>query len=235
MWLPSYQYDEYDVHDSTPQSWKYRIIFEPDGLGRTRATLAGVATDKPSLVLLHGVTMSAHVWDDVVPLLSGRFDVIAPTATGHRGGPPPDRPTTVSRLVDDADRVLDDAGLDRPHLAGNSLGGWMAIELARRGRAASVCALSPAGLWTAGEKSQSNGVAKIRRSLAITRLSRPPLPVLLRSGTRSSRRSIRCPARSRWRGRARTGSCRRMSTARSRASVCQVPNSRCCRGSVMFR
>lgn len=104
--------------------------------------------ERTPLVLLHGVTMSGRVWREVVPLLTDRHDVRTPTAVGHRGGlVPQTRPVTVSALVDACERYLDDEGLDRPHLAGNSLGGWMAVELARRGRAASVCAVSPGGFW----------------------------------------------------------------------------------------
>jgi pimeloyl-ACP methyl ester carboxylesterase len=44
-------------------------------------------------------------------------------------------------------RQLDEAGIDTAHIVGNSLGGWVALELARRGRAQSVLALSPAGAW----------------------------------------------------------------------------------------
>jgi len=44
-------------------------------------------------------------------------------------------------------RQLDDAGITTAHVAGNSFGGWVALELARRGRARSVIALSPAGAW----------------------------------------------------------------------------------------
>ena len=125
--------------------------------------------------------MSARAWDDVVPLLSGRHQVVALTAIGHRGGQPATRPMSIGELVDDAERQLDALGFDRPHLAGNSLGGWMAIELARRGRAETVCALSPAGFWTAGHASQASGVTKLRREATLTRLSRPLLPLLLRS------------------------------------------------------
>jgi pimeloyl-ACP methyl ester carboxylesterase len=67
-------------------------------------------------------------------------------------------------------------------MAGNSLGGWMAIELARRGRAASVCALSPAGSWTAGTTEQTVGVRKIRRAIFLARLGRAlPMGLLMRS------------------------------------------------------
>jgi len=87
---------------------------------------------------------------------------------------------TVRDLVDDAERALDERGLDRPHIAGNSLGGWMAIELARRGRARTVCALSPAGAWTAGTAEQAIGVAKIRRAIWSARAGRP-VPFLMRA------------------------------------------------------
>jgi pimeloyl-ACP methyl ester carboxylesterase len=133
------------------------------------------------LVLLHGLGMSARVWDGVRPWLEAHHQVVALTALGHRGGAaPPRRPVTVRDLVDDAERALDERGLDRPHIAGNSLGGWMAIELARRGRARTVCALSPAGAWTAGTAEQAVGVRKIRRAIWSARLGRPT-PFVMRS------------------------------------------------------
>jgi pimeloyl-ACP methyl ester carboxylesterase len=129
---------------------------------------------KAALVLLHGVTMSARVWQDVIPLLSGQFEVYVPTAAGHRNGPVPiRRPATIADTVDAAERYLDKHGLDRPHLAGNSMGGWMAIELARRGRASSVCALSPAGFWSLGEVSHSAPTARVRRTVTMSRI--PPM------------------------------------------------------------
>ncbi|HUO36911.1 MAG TPA: alpha/beta fold hydrolase [Mycobacterium sp.] len=70
--------------------------------------------------------------------------VYAPTLLGHRGGPVAQRrPAALTDVIDAAELYLDEQGLDRPHLAGNSMGGGVAIELARRGRAATVCALSP--------------------------------------------------------------------------------------------
>ncbi|WP_433654384.1 alpha/beta fold hydrolase [Nocardia sp. CA-128927] len=137
-------------------------------------------SDKPALVLLHGVTMSAKAWQDVTPLLTAHHEVVALTALGHNGGAPVTRrPVHVTDLVDDAERALDDLGLERAHLAGNSLGGWMAIELARRGRADSVCALSPAGFWEAGATGQTAGVKKLRRMIAVTRLTHRLQPLAL--------------------------------------------------------
>ncbi|WP_280245098.1 alpha/beta fold hydrolase [Nocardia abscessus] len=126
---------------------------------------------KPPLVLLHGVTMSERVWDDVTPLLAARHEVITPTAVGHRGGPAAlRRPARVEHLVDDIERRLDALGLRRVHIAGNSLGGWMAIELARRGRAETVCALSPAGFWEVGAGSQKAATSRIAREAITGRL-----------------------------------------------------------------
>lgn len=131
------------------------------------------------LVLLHGVTGSETMWRNVVPLLASRHDAIALTELGHRGGTPAPagRPTTVSDVVDDVARRLDDLGLERPHLAGNSLGGWVALELARRGRAATVCALSPGGCWGPGGPELADAASRLRSIALMTKLARPVLPV----------------------------------------------------------
>src|SRR4051812_32535178 len=139
--------------------------------------------------------MSARAWDRVLPLLEPHHDVAALTAMGHRGGAAAKRrPVTVRDLVDDAERALDERGLERPHLAGNSLGGWIAIELARRGRARTVCALSPAGSWTAGTAEQTAGVRKIRRAFRLARLSPLPTAVLMQSAgaRRLTLRDVAC-------------------------------------------
>ena len=133
------------------------------------------------LVLLHGVMGSERHWLDVAPLLSGQYDVIALTALGHRGGPAPEeRPVTLAAIVDRTERQLDELSLERVHLAGNSMGGWMALELARRGRALSVCALSPAGMWGADGMREGASARRLREALRMGRLSRPLLPVMLR-------------------------------------------------------
>ena len=89
------------------------------------------------------------------------------------------RPVTMWDVSDQSERYLDEVGLDRPHLAGHSMGGFIALELARRGRAASVCAFSPGGLWSDDLRVQ---VAKgVRRQLALGRLMRPITPFLMKS------------------------------------------------------
>jgi pimeloyl-ACP methyl ester carboxylesterase len=142
-----------------------------------RAEMAS-SSDNSALVLLHGILMSGNAWQDVVPLLSSHHQVYTPTAAGHCGGPPVRRrPATVSDLVDAAERYLDERGLDRPHLAGLSLGGWMAIELARRGRAATVCALAPAGFWSVGDSTQARVKQQVHKFVAVGRFARPVRPV----------------------------------------------------------
>jgi pimeloyl-ACP methyl ester carboxylesterase len=93
-------------------------------------------------VLLHGFGESWRSWELVLPLLERRFDVLALTLPGHAGGPP---------LEADLGRVLDRHGIGLAHFAGNSLGGYLALQLAARGRARSVVALAPAGGWAGDE------------------------------------------------------------------------------------
>jgi pimeloyl-ACP methyl ester carboxylesterase len=84
-------------------------------------------------------------------------------------------------VVDDAERMLDDLEFERPDIAGNSMGGWVALELARRGRARSVCALSPAGTWQAGSPEHVRSRTKLARAIRDTRRGRLFLPLLARS------------------------------------------------------
>jgi len=146
-----------------------------------------MASDKPPLVLLHPFLVSGTVWQDVAPLLSSCHQVFTPTLLGHSGGPPVRRhPATIWDVIDAAESYLDDNGLQRPHLAGNSMGGFVAIELARRGRAASVCALSPAGFWSTGRGSPALAPAarKVHKLAAMCRLAAlagPVGPLILKS------------------------------------------------------
>jgi pimeloyl-ACP methyl ester carboxylesterase len=106
-----------------------------------------VGTGAP-LVLLHGLHASWRAWNPVIPHLQDRFAVFAPTLPGHRGAQVQPDPISVPTIADALEVILDEHGLSDAHLVGNSLGGWLALELARRGRARSVVAFSPAGSWT---------------------------------------------------------------------------------------
>jgi pimeloyl-ACP methyl ester carboxylesterase len=101
------------------------------------------------LVLLHGQGFSRRSYDPVVPALAARRDVTAVDLPGHGESPrqpkgagdsPRDLAVAVAELLDELD-------LPTVHIAGNSSGGWVALELAKMGRARTVTALAPAGLW----------------------------------------------------------------------------------------
>jgi pimeloyl-ACP methyl ester carboxylesterase len=110
------------------------------------------------LVLLHGIGLSRQSWDPVVPALTRQFDVIAVDLPGF--GDSPQNHATPANADADADAqaepaalgqavavLLAELGVTEPHVAGNSLGGWVALELAAIHPVASLTLLSPAGLW----------------------------------------------------------------------------------------
>jgi len=101
------------------------------------------------LVLLHGVGGTWRVWAPILPLVEDHHAVHALTLPGHAGGPPLPHGVTpsIAALVDGVAAELDRRGIDQAHLVGNSLGGWIALELARQGRARSVVLFGPAGAW----------------------------------------------------------------------------------------
>jgi pimeloyl-ACP methyl ester carboxylesterase len=101
------------------------------------------------LVLLHALGLSSRAWDPVLPALASRFDVIAVDLPGFGDSAPLYGQAEVppAKLAESVADLLDDLGVTAPHLAGNSLGGWVALELAARRPVASITLCSPAGLW----------------------------------------------------------------------------------------
>lgn len=108
-----------------------------------------IGGDGSPLVLLHGLGGTWEAWKPVLPALEAAHRVIALTLPGHHGGAPFSGigDATVAALADQVVAMLSAQGVRSAHVAGNSLGGWLALELARRGVARSVTALSPAGGW----------------------------------------------------------------------------------------
>ncbi len=102
----------------------------------------------PALVLLHPLGADRHVWDPIVPRLAEHRDVVTIDLPGFGESPAltATTPTPVA-LAEAVAVTVARLGIDRPHVAGNSLGGWVALELGLSGAAASVTAIAPAGLW----------------------------------------------------------------------------------------
>ena len=101
------------------------------------------------LLLLHGLGGSTAVWSPVIDRLAEERDVLAIDLPGFGLAPPLPagvEPNAVN-LAAAVREACAELGFERPHVAGNSLGGWVALELGRAGWAASVTAISPAGLW----------------------------------------------------------------------------------------
>ena len=131
----------------------------------------------PPLVLLHGIGMSRAVWRPVVPLLAREREVVAVDMPGFGASPP--GPHTLRGLADAVAEFCDRLGWEHPHVAGNSLGGGVALILGAIGRARTVCALSPVGFAAGREHAYARAV------LTATRLLAPATPIL--AGTRPAR------------------------------------------------
>lgn len=124
------------------------------------------------VVLLHGFTGTWHHWRPVLGELAARYEVIAPTLAGHAGGPPMDdiaTSSTISHAADHLERHLEELGVGTAHFVGNSMGGALSLELARRGRARSVVALSPGGTWEIGGTEPARIAGFFARQVRLTR------------------------------------------------------------------
>jgi pimeloyl-ACP methyl ester carboxylesterase len=108
----------------------------------------------PPLVLLHGLGLTWRSWIPVVDALQAHHDVIALDLPGFGASPPlaGDVGPTPAALADAVEAELDGLGLGTPAIVGNSLGGWIALELAGRGRAGRVVAIAPSGLEAPPER-----------------------------------------------------------------------------------
>lgn len=132
------------------------------------------------LVAIHGIGSTWQVWQPVLPALEERHDVLALSLPGYGESAPLREEPTVPALTDAVERALDAAGMDRAHLVGNSLGGWIAAELAARGRALTATAVSPAGLWTRKELNWS--CLALRNSFRLAQRLAPHAETLTATG-----------------------------------------------------
>ena len=114
---------------------------------------AGIAYERVGegepLLLLHGTGGSRRHWAPVRPRLAERHELLAVDLPGHGDSDPPpdDGDHTPVGYAATLARFLDEIGIGAVHIAGDSVGGWTALEMAKLGRARSVVAIAPAGLW----------------------------------------------------------------------------------------
>jgi pimeloyl-ACP methyl ester carboxylesterase len=117
----------------------------------------------PPLVLIHGIGSRWQMWDPVLRELASQRDVIALDLPGFGASPMPPPGTapgmdSLTRLVGE---FLDGLGVQQPHVAGNSLGGRIALELAKQGRVRSATVLSPAGFYNDREATYAQSSLKL--------------------------------------------------------------------------
>ena len=127
----------------------------------------------PPLVLVHGLGLDRRCWSPVREALEQHHDVVAVDLPGFgesRGLAKGDTPTP-ARLADVLEHEIDRLGFAAPAVVGNSLGGWVALELARRGRASCVVAIAPSGLENPAERGYVIALNEVMRVRA--RLSTP--------------------------------------------------------------
>jgi len=99
--------------------------------GRTWPYLEGGDPAKPTLVMVHGFGADKDHWTFYAPWLTKDYHLIAPDLPGfgendRDGELPFDVTSQAARLK----AFLDALGIERPHLGGNSMGGWIALRFA---------------------------------------------------------------------------------------------------------
>src|SRR5215207_2278404 len=130
------------------------------------------------LLLIHGTGSHWQACEPVLNTLAVHHDVIAVDLPGHGGSEPTPSgtPPTAKGFAPLISAFLrEELGIDSAHVAGNSMGGWTALEMAKLGHTRSVTALCPAGLWRT--RTPRYCIASFRFSYALSRL-------LVRRGTR---------------------------------------------------
>jgi pimeloyl-ACP methyl ester carboxylesterase len=140
------------------------------------------------IVLIHGIGHHWQGWLPVIERLARDYDVIATDSPGFGQSPPlpPGVEPTVPAYANAFAEFFRSEGFGRPHVAGNSMGGAIGLELARRGRVRSVTAISPAGFWTPAERRYSQAALRL-----LGNLPAPLRPaVLAMAGTAAGRAAL---------------------------------------------
>jgi pimeloyl-ACP methyl ester carboxylesterase len=133
------------------------------------------------LVLIHGIGHRLQAWEPVFDRLAEHHEVIAIDLPGFGESPVPDggMPRDMAATVASIAAAFAEWGLDRPHVAGNSLGGAISLELAAVGAVRSATAFSPAGFFTPAERRRALRILNTLR--ANTFAPAPVIRMTLRS------------------------------------------------------
>lgn len=131
----------------------------------------------PPLVLLHGLGAHRGVWKPVSAVLRSEHEVFAFDLPGFGDSAPLPASASPRRLAEAVAREMNRLGIAEAPVVGNSLGGWVAMEMALSGNAENVTAIAPAGLW------RRPLVPKPLIGQLIARLFYPLMPLLVRSST----------------------------------------------------
>ncbi|MDH6283258.1 alpha/beta fold hydrolase [Prescottella agglutinans] len=141
-----------------------------------------VAGSGPTLVLVHGVVDRRQAWRAVLDQLTPYRRVVTVDLPGHgESAALAEGPDVLGQLLvelGDFVRSVTPSG-ERPHIAGNSLGGWLTLALAARGEVASATALSPAGFYVS-RADQVRTVLVFRALRELTRAVGPMMPKAMR-------------------------------------------------------
>ena len=175
-------------------------------------TVAGIAMERVGegepLLLIHGTGGARSHWHPVVDALAAKRGLLLVDLPGHgeSPSPPPGTPHNPIGYAQMLAAMLDELDIDRAHCAGNSVGGWTSLELAKLGRASSVVAIGPAGLWA--KRDPWRCVFQLWSQYKMGRLFAPLTPHLMRSaaarslllrGTMAKPRQMPPKQRLRWR------------------------------------
>jgi pimeloyl-ACP methyl ester carboxylesterase len=136
----------------------------------------------PPLVLLHGFTDTWRCWELILPALEAEHEVLAPTLAGHAGGPSiaaDEDPEEA--IVAAVEAAMDEAGFETAHVVGNSLGGWIALQLAARDRARTVTALAPAGGWLVDDPAFAETIEYFRNTQLLLEQALPHADAIVAS------------------------------------------------------
>ncbi len=118
---------------------------------------------------MHGIGSRWQMWEPVMGRLAEHHDVIAVDLPGFGASPmpPPGTPPGIDSQITLVSEFLAQLGVERPHVAGNSMGGLLALEMAARGLVSSATALSPAGF--AGRAEMTYGRVSLWLSVRLAR------------------------------------------------------------------